>query len=113
VRRRTFSSNTPTWQPTITQKIRTALVEAGHDELVTEILDTGLKELETTIEHLAQRVQALENAERERFTKTGALQLFKAESNKKAVDWGRWALRAVGGAGLVGVGHLILKALGK
>lgn len=95
----------PVWNPTITQKVRQALLEDGHSDLVVEQLAGHFREIETRIERLERDVKLLQDAERERLTESGVFRIVESRFNKGAVDWMKVAVRA----GLIGACGLVLK----
>jgi hypothetical protein len=102
------------FDPTITQKIKNALYEAGREDLVNALMDSGLRELEENFDRLQKRVLGLEQ-ERAKFqTESGVHRIIDEnrlkQLGKSAVDWSRWLVRAIGvalvGAAGAAVGHL-------
>lgn len=90
------------FDPTITQKVRTALLEAGHPDLVVEEISASVRELEREIYTLKRDVKLLQDAERERLTGTGAWRVVKAKLEEETIDWLKWAIR--GTLALIGTG---------
>lgn len=106
VKRFTTSSS---HDPTITQRVRTALYDGGHADLVNETIIDGLRDVEqmsrSGLKNHEDRLLILEQAERERLTKTGVWTFVKAKLDEEAVDWMKWAIRgtlAVGGTAIIG-----------
>lgn len=102
VKRFTTSSS---HDPTITQRVRTALYDAGHGDIVNEILIDGMRDVEqmsrTGLEDHGRRILMLEEAQRNRLTDSGVWKIVQAKLDKKTVDWVTWAVRAaLGGIGL-------------
>ncbi len=58
------------------------------------------------LDELQKRVKILEDAERERLTKTGAWTFVRAKLDAEAVSWRKWAVSA----GLLGMGAGMIKA---
>jgi hypothetical protein len=106
VKRFTTSSH---HDPTITQKVRTTLYEAGHGDIVNEIIIDGMRDVEQMarggLTDHEKRLLILEDAERKRVTETGVWRIVKGKLDGQAVDWAQWAIKgvlAVIGTALVG-----------
>lgn len=97
-----------TFDASITQRVRAALIDAGHPDLAIETISEAVRELESEIYTLKRDVKLLQDANRERknFTDSGVWRTVKAKLDEEAVDWVRWAIRGVlgvVGATLIGV----------
>jgi hypothetical protein len=115
-RRRITGELVPRFDPTITQKVRAALIEDGHSDLVVEGLTAGLSLMEQEIQRIGRDVLLLQASDRDRLTQTGVWTFIKAKLDAQVIDWGTWALRGAIGAGVAGVlavlgmlGHLAWK----
>lgn len=101
------------FQPSITQKVKQALYDSGHEDLVDGILDSGLKEIEQTVDDLQKRVVMLEAGHRERVTATGVNKLIEARVNRTTTKMAFKALPYLGGLALTAAGavlsHIIWK----
>jgi hypothetical protein len=108
-------STSPHHDPTITQKVRTALYESGQGELVHEIVIDGMRDIEQMarggLKDHSDRIKILEDAERARVTETGVWRIVKGKLDAEAVGWMRWATRAglaaLGSGALAGLAWLI------
>lgn len=78
----------------VSQKIRTALVEDGHTDLAIELITVPVRTLEEQLGGALKRIQMLEDANRERLTESAVLRLIEAKNNAIAVDWAKWGFRA-------------------
>lgn len=108
VKRFTTSSS---HDPTITQRTRTVLYEAGQYELVNEAIIDGMRDIEqmarSGLSDHDKRILMLEDANRQRFTESGIWTIVKAKLDQEAVDWMKWAVRA----GLCGLGAALLSLI--
>lgn len=93
------------FDPTITQKVREALIEDGHAELVVEGLAEHFKAVEVRLERLERDAQLAKLAEQHRVTDSGVHRIVIAHRNKDAVDWLKWVSRAA----LLGAGGFIAR----
>ena len=93
------------FDPTITQKVRTALLEAGHSDLVVEQIGAQFRELEHQLYDARRDIKLLQDAERSRVTDSGVHRIVKAEFNRGAVDWMKWGTRAA----VLAAGGLLVK----
>jgi hypothetical protein len=97
--------------PTITQKVRTLLYEAGHGDMVNEIIIDGMRDVEqmarTGLNDHETRLKMLEDESRNRVTESGVWRIVKGKLDSEAVGWMKWGTRAaIGGAGAAGLGLL-------
>ena len=81
------------WDPSITQRVRKAIGNSTDRTLVTDVLERGIKECETEIEHLRKRVKMLEDANRERVTESGVIRIVTASHIKEKVNYLTWVVR--------------------
>jgi hypothetical protein len=88
----------PGFQPSISQKVRTALIESGNEDLVNEIYTDALSQFEERIYVLERDVRLLQQAEQDRITRSGVWTIVKGKLDSEAVDWMRWAARITAGA---------------
>ncbi len=93
------------YDPTITQRVRSALIDAGHPDLAIETISAGMREIETELARLKRDVKILQDAERDRLTQTGAWTFVKAKLDRESVNWMKWGIRAT----LAAVAALLLK----
>jgi hypothetical protein len=91
------------WDPSITQKVREALLEAGHSDLVVETLAEHFKTLERRLETLERDNQLAKLADQKRVTDTGVQRIIDGNRGRAAINWGTWAVRAL----LLGVFSII------
>jgi hypothetical protein len=98
--------------PTITQKVRTALYDGGHADLVNEIIIDGMRDVEQMarggLADHEKRLLMLEEAERDRLTKTTVLELIRIKDANETVAWVKWGKRAI----LGGIGTAVLGGIG-
>lgn len=66
IERRRYRAVTPVSDFSITQKVRTVLVEDGHSDLVIEAITGTVHDLEEALGHAKKRIKILEDIERER-----------------------------------------------
>lgn len=108
VKRFTSSSH---HDPTITQKVRTLLYDAGHADVVNEIIIDGVRDVEQMarggLSDHEKRILMLEEGQRSRLTDSAVWLIVKAKLDKEAVDWVKWGVRA----GLAGLGTAFLSLL--
>lgn len=82
----------------ITQKVRTALREAGRDDLVDEQIVAAIRalegELRAELQELRGRITGVENMARDRATMTGVHRAIREAGGKQAIDWIKWGKRA-------------------
>ena len=102
------------WRPSspitdfsITQKVRTTLIESGHPNLVVESIGESVRELEEGLAVAIKRIEMLEQINYKRITDTGVNRIIDAKLNEAAIDWGKWALKGVM-TFIVGTGVLAL-----
>lgn len=93
------------FDPTITQKVRTQLIEDGHSDLVVEQLSAAFGAVEGRLEVLERDVRLLQIAETRRVTDSGVHKAIVEHANKDAVNWLRWGIRAA----LIGAGGLVAR----
>jgi hypothetical protein len=92
------------FDPTITQKIKNALFEAGREDLVDALRDSGMAELEEELHKAKERIHALELEKKNWLTESGMFRALDRRAGKVAVSWGKRALQAAAGA--VGIGAI-------
>lgn len=104
-------TTTPHHDMTITSKVRTVLMEGDHYDLVTEQLVDAIRDIEamarTGLKAHADRLQALENAERERPTNSTVLTVVKSELSARELTFTKWVM----GSLAAGLGALLLAAI--
>lgn len=83
----------PPFDPSITQKVKNALYEAGREDLVEALRESGMAELETTVHKLTQRVISLEQEKVNFVTESGVYRAIGKKVGAAAIDWGKWAIR--------------------
>lgn len=93
------------FDPTITQKVRTQLLEDGHSELVVESLAEHFKVIEQHLELLARDVRLLQIADQKRVTDTGVQRIIDAKIGAESLDWVKWGIRAL----VLGAGGFIAR----
>jgi hypothetical protein len=97
--------------PTITQKVRTALYEAGHGDIVNEIIIDGMRDVEqmsrSGLNDHEKRILILEEANRARLTDSGVWKIVKGKLDAQAVGWGSWLVKSL----LTGLGAALLAFL--
>jgi hypothetical protein len=101
-------TTTSHYDPTITSKVRTALMEDGHYDLVAEQLVDAMRDIESMsrsgLTDHDKRIKILEDGERDRLTQTSVTRLIDAKLTASAVGWGKWAIRGV----IAGIGTALL-----
>jgi len=100
------------FDPSITQKVRTALYDGGHADLVNEIIIDGMRDVEqmsrSGLSDHERRIVMLEHDARERLTKTTVIELIKAKAAHDTQGWVKWGTRAM----LAGLGTAALTVFG-
>lgn len=94
--RRRFAS-TPHHDMTITSKVRTALMEDEHYDLVAEQLVDSMRNIESMarveIKKLQDRVFALESERTEFLKESGVIRVLEARRGKSVREWLKWGVR--------------------
>lgn len=102
------------FDPSITQKVKNALFEAGREDLLDALRDSGMAELEENYDLLKKRVIALEQEKVNWVTESGVYRAIEKKAGKIAVNWGKLAARgliaAAGAALLAGFAWLVKMA---
>lgn len=96
----------PPFDPAITQKVKNALFEAGREDLVNALMDSGLRELEEQVDLLKKRIVALEIEKVKWQTESGVYRILDKKVTKAAFNWMKWAIR--GTLSVIGLGILKL-----
>jgi hypothetical protein len=93
----------PLYDFSITQAVRTQLIEDGHSALVIETVSAAVHALELQVHTLTRDIKLLQEAEETRVNESGVHRIVKAEINREGADWFKWGLRAflVMGGGLM------------
>lgn len=112
VKRFTTSSS---YDPTITQRVRTALYESGHIDLINETIIDGMRDVEQMsregLSKHEKRLLMLEEAERDRLTRTTVIELIRLKDANETDEWVKWGKRAILGslitAILAGIGWVL------
>jgi len=99
-----YRAISPVTDFSITQKIRTALIEDGHADLAIEQITQPISELEEAHARLQMRVVALEQERVNWQTESGVHRILEAKVQKTAFDWMRFAIN--GALGALGLGVL-------
>lgn len=105
------------YDPTITQRTRTILLENGDIDVVVETLIDGMRDVEqmsrSGLSDHETRLKMLEDWRREpHVTESGVWRIVKGKLDGEAVGWVKWGTRAaLGGLGAAGIGlvGLLLK----
>lgn len=96
-----YRAVTPVTDFSITQKIRTALIEDGHTDLAIEQITQPISELEEAHARLQMRVVALEQEKVNWQTESGVHRIIDAKVEKTAFNWIKLAVNgALGALGL-------------
>lgn len=95
--------NPQAFNPSTTQKVTVALRAAGRQDLIDELRDTGVADLWQEHEALQHRVAELEGERAAFLTESGMYKALDARAGRTAIDWSRWAMRAIGAAIISGV----------
>lgn len=105
-------SSSPRHDPTITQKVRTLLYDAGHGDVINEIIIDGMRDVEQMarggLSDHEKRLLMLEEGQRERVTESGVWKIVKGRLDTQAVGWSSWAVKAA----LAGLGTALLGIIG-
>jgi len=86
------------FDPSITQKVKNALFEAGREDLLEALRDSGMAELEENYDLLKKRVVALEQEKVNWVTESGVYRAIEKKAGRVAIDWGKWAIKGTLGA---------------
>lgn len=98
-----WKSTTPVTNYSVTQKIRTALIDAGHTDLAAEQISESVRILE---ENYADALERLEKVEDSKVTESGVHRIVTSMYADTLFSWSKIFLISVIGAlatGLVGV----------
>ena len=98
----------PPFDPTITQKVKNALYEAGRKDLVDALRDSGMAELEEELHNAKERIKALELERVNWLTESGMFRALDKRAGKVAVSYGKKALQAAAGAAGLGIVSLVI-----
>lgn len=96
------------FDPTITQRVKNALYEAGREDLLEALRDSGMAELEEDLHKAKERIKALEIEKVNWLTESGMFRAIDKRAGKVAVGWGKKALQAAAGAAGLGVVSLLV-----
>jgi hypothetical protein len=94
------------FDPSITQKVKTALYDAGREDLLDALRDSGMAELEQELHLAKERIHALELEKKGWLTESGVFRALDKRAGKVAVSWGKKGIQAAAGA--VGLGLVSL-----
>jgi hypothetical protein len=90
-----YRAITPVTDYSITQKIRTALIEDGHTDLAIEQITQPISELEAAHALLLNRVVALEQEKVKWQTESGVYRILDKKVQKTAFNWMKIATRGL------------------
>lgn len=93
----------PPFDPSITQKVKNALYEAGREDLVEALRDSGMAELEEELHKAKERIHALELEKKNWLTESGMFRALDKRAGKVVVGWGKRMLHALVAAAGVGI----------
>src|ERR1700685_4330801 len=100
----------PPFNPTITQRVKNALYEAGREDLVEALRDSGMADLEHDLHKAKERIKALELEKVNWLTESGMFQAIDERAAKAVVSWGKkvgttalHAAASAAGLGLLGL----------
>jgi hypothetical protein len=108
-----YRAVTPVSDFNITQKVRIALIDAGHTDLAIEQISEPIRELEESHALLIKRVIALEQEKVKWQTESG---VFRAIDKKMKLATGNWAVKilvVIGGLALTAAGAVIDRLIEK
>lgn len=86
------------WDPNITQRVLAAIDKSEDPHLAIDILRQEDERQSSMLLKLEKRIVLLEEAERDRITKTGVWTIVKSKLEEETVDWVKWAVRGCLGA---------------
>lgn len=96
------------FDPTITQRVKNALFEAGREDLLEALRDSGMEELETELDLAKKRIHALELEKKNWLTESGMFRALDKRAGKVVMSWGKKALHTAAGAAGLGVVSLLI-----
>lgn len=108
-----YKAVTPVSDFNITQKVRIALIDAGHTDLAIEQISEPIRELEESHALLIKRVVALEQEKMKWQTESGVFRAIKAAREKTTGNWAKKAWIIVGGLALTAAGAVIDRLIEK
>jgi hypothetical protein len=85
----------------ITQRVLAAIDKSSDPHLHIDILRAEIYRQSQAMEDMARDIKLLQDAERERLTRTGVWTLVKQKLEEETIDWVKWGIR--GTIGTVGV----------
>lgn len=109
---RRYKAITPVTDFGVTQRIRVALIDAGHTDLAIEQITKPIGELEEAHALLKNRVIALEQEKVKWQTDSQVLETIKIVRKKTAGNWAIKAWAIVGGLALAAAGAAISRFIG-
>jgi hypothetical protein len=104
---RRYKGVRPVTDFSITQKIRTALIDAGHADLAIEQITQPISELEVAHGLLIERVTALEQEKVNWQTESGVYRAIESAQKKATGSWAIKAWKVVGGLAVAAAGAVV------
>lgn len=99
----------------ITSRIRAAVDRSEDPHLLIDMVREEQGEHDERLTDLERDVKLLQDAERDRLTRTGVWPIVKAKLDEEAVDWVKWGVRAAfcgfGTAMLSGMAWIITRII--
>jgi hypothetical protein len=93
------------FDPEITQRILAAIDRSEDPHLHIDILRRAVYKQAVKIQQMGRALKTLQDAERDRLTRTGVWTIVKGKLDERAVGWVQWAIRgtlAVAGTAIIG-----------
>lgn len=97
----------------VTQKVKTALIESGHTDLAIEMITEPIGELEVAYALLQNRVTALEQEKVNWQTESGVHRAIQSDKEKTTGSWAIKAWIVAGGLALTAAGAVIDRVIGR
>lgn len=113
MRGRRYKAITPVTDFSVTQKIKTALIDEGYTELAIEMITQPISELEVAHALLQNRITALEQEKVNWQTASGVHRAIESAQEKNTGSWAIKAWVIVGGLALTAAGAVVSRLIEK
>lgn len=113
MRGRRYKAITPVTDFSVTQKVKTALIESGHTDLAIEMITEPIGELEVAYALLQNRVTALEQEKVNWQTESGVHRAIQSDKEKTTGNWAVKAWVIAGGLALTAAGAVVSRLIEK
>lgn len=113
MRGRRYKAITPVTDFSVTQKVKTALIDSGHTDLAIEMITEPIGELEIAHALLQNRVTALEQEKVNWQTESGVHRAIESAKEKATGNWAIKAWMILGGLALTAAGAVVSRLIEK